>query len=357
MLARRLPLAPVVVALACSSSPSVVGSTDDAGTADSSTTTSGRGESEAGSTTDEPGSSTSSVDPGSTTGDETTGSTGRTDACTPPDPTAAWMEAYQDEIVARLSGLMPLPSGEMLTERSTPTNRAQAVDYLFDAFGELGLEPELHEYSGEAVGTNVFARLPATNGSTEFIVIGAHFDTVPGSPGANDNATGVALVLSLARYLSSVPCRELNVVFVLFDQEEIGLVGSFEFAGLLDGNGLDVVAAHTVDQMGWDADEDRTIELERADAGLLDFYATSAAERSVPLSPTTTGLTDHVSFRDWGFAAVGLTEEFVGGDTTPHYHLGTDTYDTVDFDYLASTTVVVHAAFAAALAPAGTIGG
>ncbi len=188
-------------------------------------------------------------------------------------------------------------------------------------------------------------------------MIGAHFDSVSGSPGANDNGTGVSIVMALARYLRAVDCRQINVMFVFFDQEEVGLVGSTFFAGWLQQSGLDVAAVHTVDQMGWDQDGDRAIELERPDTGLYELYsaATAAGGFSVPLAATQTGSTDHVSFRQKGFAAVGITEEYAGGDTTPYYHTPGDTYDTVNFAYLALTTALVDYTFAAmatgALAP------
>jgi Zn-dependent M28 family amino/carboxypeptidase len=230
-------------------------------------------------------------------------------------------------------------------------NRALAADYLETLWDELGLEPERHAY--DEGGTNIYARLPATTTSTRYFVVGAHYDSVPQSPGANDNATGVAFVYGLARYLEQLPCRDAHVIFVLFDQEEIGLVGSYAFAELLFEQRLDVVAVHTIDQMGWDADEDRAIELERPDRGLVEAYQQGVARgpADVPLITTSTGATDHVSFREWGFAAVGLTEEYVSGDTTPHYHLPSDTYDTVSFEYLRSTTVLGNATFARLLRP------
>ena len=109
---------------------------------------------------------------------------------------------------------------------------------------------------------------------------------------------------------------------------------------------ITVVSVHTIDQMGWDQDGDRAIELERADEGLFELYAAAEplAPGVTPLVPTDTGSTDHVSFRDLGFPAVGLTEEYVSGDTTPHYHLPSDTFETVDLAYLASSTALLHAA-------------
>lgn len=282
---------------------------------------------------------TRATETGDTEGDTETGTVG----CAPaPAPDPDWLLPYQDEIVTGLT----LTIGE----RASPSGRSQGATLIADAFSDLGLPPQLHDYGS---GTNVYAELPATEEGAPILVVGAHYDSVPNSPGANDNATGVALVLALARYLGEVECRSHNVLFVLFDEEELGLIGSDAFAQFLAGQDLNIEAVHTVDQMGWDSDRDRTIEIERADAGLLEFYqrATPLLPLAPPLVPTQTGFTDHVSFREWGFAAVGLTEEFVSGDTTPHYHLPSDTYETVSLPYLASTTTLVNLAFALAVEP------
>lgn len=262
-----------------------------------------------------------------------------------PNHAPSWMTSYQTDIVSKLAGASAISSGVFLSDRATSSRRAVTRDYLQAELVALGYTAELDNYGS---GTNVYAELSATNGSNEYVVFGAHFDSVPNSPGANDNATGVAMVLATARYLKDIPCRKRNVIFVLFDQEEIGLVGSQEFAGLLVGAGLNVVSVHTVDQMGWDNDNDRAIEIERPDTGLLSFYvnARNAAGLSMALHQTSTGSTDHVSFRARGFEAVGLTEEFINGDTTPHYHASTDTFATVNIPYLVSTTSLVNYAFA-----------
>ena len=310
-----------------------------------------------------PGTDTTSGPPGTSSGGEadSTQSTGRQEqtgsstgvpACDVPDPDPTWLGEYQDQLVATLSGATSLPGGGLLPQRSSIENRAATADYLLEEFEALGLPTFTQSYAEDAL--NVYARLVATTDpDAPYLVVGAHYDTVPDSPGANDNATGVALLFGLARYLGELPCRSKNVLFVVFDEEEIGLVGSWHFARLLSEEGLPIEAAHTIDQMGWDADGDRAIEIERPDEGLLEIYQAAAAELGEPfiLTPTQTGFTDHVSFRDWGFPAVGLTEEFVSGDTTRHYHLPSDTYDTVDLAYLRSSTVLVNQAFALQLTP------
>lgn len=295
-------------------------------------------------TTGSSGEDETSADTGETTTDPST--TG-TETCAPaPDAQAPWVRPYVDDIVARLSGAAELSPGITVPERSTATHRAATADWLEAEFETLGLDVQRHAYAPQ--GTNIVGRLPATQPGGRTYVVGAHFDSVPGSPGANDNATGVAYVLSLARYLASVECRSHDMLFVGFDQEEIGLVGSEAYAAHLVDEGEDVISVHTIDQMGWDADGDRAIELERADEGLYEVYEAANATLPSPLTlhETGTGFTDHVSFRPYGFEAVGLTEEFVNGDTTPHYHLASDTYDTVNMDLLVSTCVLGHTAFA-----------
>ncbi len=301
----------------------------------------------------DPGTTAGSLDTGGpdSTGSDSAGTTAAGGCAPLPDAAPAWLQPMQQDVVARLSGAAELSPGVTLPDRATAANRAATVTFLTQQWDDMGLAGQLHDYS--ATGTNVYAQLPATIQTDRTVVVGAHFDSVPASPGANDNATGVAMVLSLGRWLQDLDCREVNVLLVLFDEEEIGLVGSFAFAQWLAQQPLDVLSVHTIDQMGWDADGDRAVELERADPGLFQLYADAEADAPgmTPLVETNTGFTDHVSFRKLGFAAVGLTEEFVSGDTTPHYHLPSDTFATVDLDYLASTTALLHVTIGQLLSP------
>lgn len=214
--------------------------------------------------------------------------------------------------------------------RATVAQRTTARGYLMTQLTDLGLAPRLDAYDA---GANVVGTLPATPPSATWLVLGAHFDTVTGSPGANDNATGVAVVLATARALAALPCRRANVAVVLFDQEEVGLIGSGVYAGALAAAGTDVVAVHTVDQAGWDADDDLRFEIEQPSAGLFAEYQDAALAVGAQVVETDVTSTDHQSFRSRGFAAVGVTEEYVSGDTTPCYHQPGDTIATVDAVY------------------------
>jgi acetylornithine deacetylase/succinyl-diaminopimelate desuccinylase-like protein len=259
--------------------------------------------------------------------------------CVVPDPDQAWTTPFQDDIVSKLSGHADVSAGVRLVNRATAANRQAARQYLDQVFTDMGLVAVEQNYGS---GANVYAELQGVAGARQRVVVGAHFDSVPPSPGANDNATGVAVVLATARYLTTVPCRTKHFTFVLFDEEEVGLVGSKNFAAKLKADGASVHSVHTIDQMGWDQNDDRLIELELPDTGLAELYQTAVAELgvSIPIKKTQTGSTDHASFRP-AFPATGVTEGYTSGDTTPYYHKPGDTYETVDFAYMKSTTVLV----------------
>ncbi|MBP6843867.1 MAG: M20/M25/M40 family metallo-hydrolase [Kofleriaceae bacterium] len=250
-------------------------------------------------------------------------------------PTAAppWLDAYLATTIARLSGAADVAPGLRLADRATVERRAAARRFALDELAAAGVAAALDDYG---TGANVTAELPATSGAGgPLVLVGAHLDSVAGSPGADDNASGAAAVLAAARMLAEVACRDRPVRFVLFDQEEVGLIGSTYLAGALRQAGAAVAAVHTVDQIGWDADGDRRFEIEQPTAALFAEYQAAAATLGVAVTSTAGGRTDHQAFREAGFAAVGVSEEFTGGDTTPHYHAATDTAATLHLPFVA----------------------
>jgi Peptidase family M28 len=263
------------------------------------------------------------------------------DAALPPDaagcaPTADcdWLVAYQKRIVGALSGNEDIAPGVKLLHRASVAERNAARQFLMDEFTALGLTPMRHDYTTPSyTGANVIARLDATAGTGETIIVGAHFDGVSAGPGAADNATGVAIVLATARYLKDLPVRNHPVVFALFDQEELGLIGSKEWVKTLTP--AQIHGAHIFDMLSFDGDGDHAVELWSPSASLLAVYQTHGPAANTPISAVTFQYSDHQAFLDAGIAATGVGEEFVANDHTPHYHKATDTYANVSFDHLA----------------------
>jgi acetylornithine deacetylase/succinyl-diaminopimelate desuccinylase-like protein len=244
----------------------------------------------------------------------------------------------QTQIVRILAGDAEIRPGLKLANRATPENKIEARAYLAKLLTQFGLVAKRQAYSAE--GEDVYAMLLCGRPSAELVVVGAHYDSARNSPGANDDATGVAAVAVVAEQLARVKRRTRDVAFVFFDEEERGLRGSRAFAQWLKDEKRPVHSVHTIDQMGWDQDGDRAIELELPYEGARELYAAGAAalKMTIQMHITTEAGSDHSAFRRLGFNAVGLTEEYRNKDTTPFIHRPGDTAATVDFAYLASTT-------------------
>jgi Zn-dependent M28 family amino/carboxypeptidase len=218
----------------------------------------------------------------------------------------------------------------------------------------FGYTPERHVYES---GTNVFARLGTSAPGRPVVVLGAHFDginKVNGMPvrAAADDGTGVALVLAAARWFKDVDCRETDVIFAFFDQEENGLIGSNYFADKLVTDQENVLAVHTFDMISFDGNGDKALELWEPSPALQALYEAAAPPlgSTILLAPHFAS-SDHKSFLDAGFVATGVGEAFVHGDCTPHYHTADDTYDKVNFEYLRLISRVAFSATSTQVAP------
>lgn len=251
-------------------------------------------------------------------------------ALTEPPP---WLDGFLEERNAKLTGAVEINPGVSLVDRATPTRRLQARESLADQLRALGLVTAIEEY---ATGGNVVGRLPAVGADAgEWVLVGGHYDSAARTPGANDNASGVVAVLAIAKMLATQPCRNRGVMFVMFDEEEVGLVGSTAFASKHADLGTSIVAVHTIDQVGWDADDDGVFEIERPTPTLFAEYQAVASTIGAKVAKTSTEGTDHQPLRARGFPAAGVTEEYVNGDTSPHRHQPGDTAPTIDRAYQA----------------------
>lgn len=264
--------------------------------------------------------------------------TGQGDAATAmPDAESDWLVDYQRRIVGSLSGAEEVTPGLTLLHRASVSERNATRTFLQDELTALGYTPSQQSYtSGNYTGANVLATLDATSGTGGTIIVGGHFDSVVAGPGAADNATGVSIVLAAARHLKNVPDRKHPVVFVLFDQEELGLIGSKAYVPTLAST--NVASVHIFDMLSFDGDGDHAVELWSPAPSLTTAYQQAGAAAGMPISSVSFASSDHQSFIAAGLVATGVGEEFVGGDHTPNYHKATDVFANVQFDYLERVT-------------------
>jgi acetylornithine deacetylase/succinyl-diaminopimelate desuccinylase-like protein len=258
----------------------------------------------------------------------------------------------QKQMIAEFAGAIEW-EGTTLNARSSSEERGLARDYLKDRIRSLGLEPKEDTYLipnlnplidllfSPFKGANIYTILPATTESDEYVVLGAHFDTEVGCPGAIDNGSGVALIYSVVKKLQSVQNRSKNIILVFFDQEEEELVGSQAFAKFLKKQKWKIHSVHTFDMVGWDEDGDGEMELELPTPELEKAYYEVASRFEIPLYVTSINSTDHHSFRQVGFPAIGVNEAYGKRDSSPFKDTPEDNYETVNFDYLAKCTLFV----------------
>ncbi|MBW1298566.1 M28 family metallopeptidase [Aquimarina litoralis] len=256
----------------------------------------------------------------------------------------------QQEVLKKLTGKLPIKNDIYIKQRASPEEREITANYLSEYLASIGWQLENHFYrtsNGNPLldlclqpmsGINVAAVLPATIKSNKYILFGGHYDSERDCPGAIDNATGVALSLAVAFKLTKLKERNINFLIVLFDQEEDGEFGSIAYAKMLRKTNREIHSVHTIDMMGWDQNHNYGIEIELPSKELKELYESNAKEYNIPIYSTSVSSSDHKSFIDEGFNAVGISEEYVKRDTTPFIHTAKDTYETINFEFLVSST-------------------
>ena len=228
--------------------------------------------------------------------------------------------------------------------------------YIEAAFAKHGYAPQSQHFE---VGGRRMRNIEVGAGA---IVVGAHYDTVPGSPGADDNASAVAVLIELA-------AMKLPVRFVAFANEEVlhsrgDDMGSWAYAKRARERGEPVRAMYSLEMLGYYRD---TPGSQRYPAPLGLFYpdrgdfiafvgdlgARSLVRQSISLfrehakfpseGVAAPGLipgvswSDHWSFRRQGYPAVMITD--TAFNRNPHYHRPSDIPDTLDYERMAHVTL------------------
>ena len=279
----------------------------------------------------------------------------------PPDlaetAAAAIDEASIREDLAYLTGASPapLPSGAVtISERGSEGGRRAAAEYMKESFEETGIPARILEFTyGDRRGYNVEATLEGTEGEKHLWVT-AHLDSFY-NPGASDNASGLASILSTARALKQIDPQH-TIHFVAYDLEEVGLVGSTVYVGSTvddireqEGEGA-IIGNVNSDMIGYDAGGEFEAVMgtcgTRAGpiAGAV-FRASLLIDSPIELGEDCLGRSDHENFWEAGLPAAILTDG-TKYDGYPWYHDPGDTLDKLNMPYLRSMIQLTAAATA-----------
>jgi Zn-dependent M28 family amino/carboxypeptidase len=250
-----------------------------------------------------------------------------------------------------------------------------AADYIADCFARCGLEvlEDRFPFQGGSY-RNLVARLPGAS-SDEQVLIVAHYDTVPDCPGADDNASGVAGLLAAAQALGRHRFQR-ELVFVAFALEEYGYPGSLHYVRRAKARRAAIAGVFDLEMIGYTSPTQIVppgvrapsvgnfigVVANRRSERLVSLFQDGAV-RYVPRLPVE-GLvvegngeafpavrrSDHAPFWDAGYPAVLITDtSFL---RNPHYHLSSDTLETLNLSFLRDVTAATTVSAALLADPA-----
>jgi hypothetical protein len=236
-----------------------------------------------------------------------------------------------------------------------------AADYIETELKKAGWNVSRDEYEvGGKRCANIVAELPGK--SSEIVLIGAHYDSVFGAPGANDNGSGVAALLALARRLGGQP-NEQRLRLVAFVNEEPGHfqsahMGSYVYAGRCRARGDRISAMISLETIGYFSNVPGSQKYPMFGLGLIypragNFigFVGNVASRdlvrraigefrrkaripsegaALPAAIPGVGWSDQWSFWQYGYPGIMVTD--TAPFRYPHYHKASDTPDKLDYD-------------------------
>lgn len=258
-----------------------------------------------------------------------------------------------------------------------PVAYKQAAAYIEESLSAAGLEVDRQEFKVEGLKVgNIIGLMGREHQKAPVLVIGAHYDSVFGSPGANDNASAVAALLSLAARLARHKTQK-TIYFAAFANEEppwfrTAQMGSYVFAKSLKDKKMEVELMLSLETMAYFSDEPGSqhypfplqffypnrgnfiafvsnLSSRRALCKLYQAFRQAsdfpAEKGALPGWMPGIGLSDHRSFWQFGYPGVMLTDTAMF--RYPYYHTPEDTPDKLDYQRLSQVVIGLERAIRA----------
>jgi hypothetical protein len=239
---------------------------------------------------------------------------------------------------------------------------AAAADFIEKSLAEAGYKPARQNYTVEnQICCNIEAELKGTSNPEQIIIVGAHYDSVYGSPGANDNGSGVAAVLAMAKYFADKKAAR-TLRFVLFVNEEPpffqnGQMGSMVYAKNCKSKNEDIIAMLSLETIGYYSSQPNSqkypfpFNLVYPSTGNFIGFVSNLSSRqllhkvvgsfrrnckfpsqggAVPEIIPGISWSDHWSFWRQGYQAIMVTD--TAPFRYPYYHEPDDTPEKIDYE-------------------------
>lgn len=225
----------------------------------------------------------------------------------------------------------------ILSRYAYSVHNPKAAEYIFEKLQSFGLTALYMDYRPN--GRNIYAVKTGTKYPNQKYIICGHYDDMPSgslAPGADDNASGTCAVLEAARLLAPLSF-EYTIIFIAFDEEELGLIGSKAFADSCYYRGDSLVGVLNFDMIAYDGNNDNFLDLRTNTNSipLTDNVKLIFNVYQPLLVPTrvisTIQNSDHASFWNRGYKAFLGIESY--NDFNPYYHTVNDNFSHVNMNY------------------------
>ena len=149
----------------------------------------------------------------------------------------------------------------ILSRHSSSVHNPKAAQFILERFQSYGLTARYMDYRSS--GTNIIATKIGTKYPNQKYIICGHYDNMPSgslAPGADDNASGTCAVMEAARLLAPYSF-DYTLIFVAFDEEELGLIGSRAYADSSYNRGDSIKGVLNFDMITWDGNNDNKLNI------------------------------------------------------------------------------------------------
>lgn len=246
------------------------------------------------------------------------------------------LNAFSGEVTTTVRG-----NTVTILNRVSQSGNDLAADYLEEKLNSFSnLDVVSDQYSGGSFGgRNIIATQIGLTNPDDVYVISAHYDAVTNYC-ANDNATGTAAVLEVARILSKY-CTENTIIYAFWDEEELGLVGSKNWADRASANGKNILGVINLDMVGYDKDgnndipihtNSNSVSLKDDVVAILNTHSAAIGLTPNIINPGISA-SDHASFWNNGIKAIVLSDGATFNDLTPFFHTANDRVNTLHLPY------------------------
>ncbi len=226
----------------------------------------------------------------------------------------------------------------ILSRHKNQPGNELAAQFIHQKLQSFGLNVQYEVFS--STGKNVIATKQGSSDSHAYFIVCAHYDDMPSgttAPGADDNASGTATVIELARVFSQYNFN-YTIKFICFDEEEQGLIGSNYYATQARNRNDSIIGVINLDMTAYDNNNDGMVDVHRNSVAntsqIANEWVDNIYQYGINLTPryvNSQPYSDHYSFQQKNYGAILIIEYDL--EFNPRYHTVNDKIQYLNMNY------------------------